>query len=48
MEINGDRDRLGWRVISMSLWIDVQFDCWLLESLDRLSGATRGHILDSV
>lgn len=46
-EINGDRDRLGWHIISMGLWIDAQFVCWLLESLDRLSGAARGHILDA-
>ena len=46
-EINGDGDRLGWHIISMSLWIDVQFVCWLLKSLDRLSGAARGHILDA-
>lgn len=46
-EINGDGDRLGWHIISMGLWIDVQFVCRLLESLDRLSGAARGHILDA-
>jgi len=46
-EINGDRDRLGWHIISMGLWIDVQFVCWLLETSDRLSGAARGHILNS-
>lgn len=46
-EINGDGDRLGWHIISMGLWIDVQFVCGLLESLDRLSGAARGHILDA-
>ena len=46
-EINGDGDRLGWHIISMGLWIDVQFVCGLLESLDRLSGAVRGHILDA-
>lgn len=41
-----DGERLGvGRIISMGLWIRVRLDRWLLESLDRQSGAAGGHIL---
>ena len=41
-EMNRDRVRQLWIIISTGLWIDVKFVGWLWKHLDRLSGAPRG------
>lgn len=46
-EINRDRNRQLWHIISTGLWIDVQFVRRLWKHLDRLSGAPRGRVLEA-